>query len=66
MDATFVEVPKQRNHREENQTIKAGQVPEEWQKPENKHKLAQKDTDARWARKNNLLMRPRKAQTARG
>ena len=53
VDATFVEVPKQRNHREENKAIKAGQVPEEWQKPENKHKLAQKDTDARWARKNN-------------
>ena len=53
VDATFVEVPKQRNHREENQAIKAGQVPEEWQKAENKHKLAQKDTDARWARKNN-------------
>ena len=53
VDATFVEAPKQRNHRDENQTIKAGQVPEEWQKPENKHKLAQKDTDARWAKKNN-------------
>ena len=53
VDATFVEVPKQRNHREENQAIKAGQVPEEWQKPENRHKLAQKDTDARWTKKNN-------------
>lgn len=53
VDATFVEVPKQRNHREENQAIKEGKVPEEWQKPENKHKLSQKDTDARWARKNN-------------
>ncbi|MBR1559721.1 MAG: IS5 family transposase [Clostridia bacterium] len=53
VDATFVEVPKQRNHREENEAIKAGKVPEDWQKPENKHKLAQKDTDARWARKNN-------------
>ena len=53
VDATFVEAPKQRNHREENQAIKAGQVPEEWQKPENRHKLAQKDTDARWTKKNN-------------
>jgi hypothetical protein len=26
-------------------------VPEEWQTPENAHKLAQKDTDARWAKK---------------
>ena len=53
VDATFVEAPKQRNSREENQTIKAGQTPEEWLDPENKHKLAQKDTDARWAKKNN-------------
>lgn len=53
VDATFVEVPKQRNHREETEMIKAGQVPEEWQKPENKHKLKQKDTDARWAKKNS-------------
>ena len=53
VDATFVEAPKQRNHREENQAIKEGRVPEEWQKPENQHKLAQKDTDARWAKKNN-------------
>lgn len=53
VDATFVEAPKQHNRREENQAIKDGQVPEEWQKPENKHKLAQKDTDARWAKKNN-------------
>ena len=53
VDATFVEAPKQRNSREENQTIKEGQTPEEWLDPENKHKLAQKDTDARWAKKNN-------------
>ena len=53
VDATFVETPKQRNNKEENETIKAGQVPEEWKKPENEHKLSQKDTDARWAKKNN-------------
>ena len=53
VDATFVEAPRQRNHREENQAIKDGKVPEEWQKQENKHKLSQKDTDARWAKKNN-------------
>ena len=53
VDATFVEVPKQRNHREENQSIKEGKVPEKWQEPENKHKLSQKDTDARWAKKNH-------------
>jgi IS5 family transposase len=53
VDATFVGTPKQRNNKEENETIKAGQVPEEWKKPENEHKLSQKDTDARWAKKNN-------------
>jgi hypothetical protein len=29
VDASFVEVPRQRNSREENQTIKAGKIPEE-------------------------------------
>ena len=53
VDATFVEAPRQRNHRDENQAIKDGRIPKEWQKPENRHKLSQKDTDARWARKNN-------------
>lgn len=53
VDATFVEAPKQRNHRGENQAIKDGKIPEEWQAPESRHKLSQKDTDARWARKNN-------------
>ncbi|MEM9486685.1 MAG: IS5 family transposase [Cyanobacteria bacterium P01_F01_bin.116] len=50
VDATLVPVPKQRNSRKENATIKAGKVPEDWQdKP---HKLSQKDVDARWAKKN--------------
>lgn len=50
VDATFVTVPVQRNNREENALIKAGAVPIEWGK--NPHKLAQKDTDARWTKKN--------------
>ena len=53
VDATFVEVPRQRNTREENKTIKEGNIPEEWLSKENSHKLAQKDTDARWTKKNN-------------
>lgn len=53
IDATFIEVPRQRNSREENATIKAGNVPAEWEKEENAHKRAQKDTDARWTKKNN-------------
>jgi len=53
VDATFVDVPKQRNSREENAKIKSGEIPEEWQTPENVNKLEQKDTDARWTKKGN-------------
>jgi transposase, IS5 family len=54
VDATFVDAPRQRNTRDENKTIKAGEIPEEWmnETPEAKHKLVQKDTDARWVVKN--------------
>ena len=54
VDATFVEAPRQRNTREENKAIKEGKVPADWQKDEAKakHKLSQKDTDARWTVKN--------------
>jgi hypothetical protein len=31
IDATFVEVPKQRNTREENALIKADHIPEAWE-----------------------------------
>jgi IS5 family transposase len=50
IDASFVEVPRQRNTREENKQIKEGKVPEEWK--ENPAKESQKDTDARWTKKN--------------
>jgi len=55
VDASFVDVPRQRNSRDENKTIKEGNVPDEWQEntPKAKHKLSQKDTDARWTKKNN-------------
>ena len=49
VDATFVDAPRQRNSREENKKIKDGETPEEWN--ENPHKMAQKDTDARWTKK---------------
>jgi IS5 family transposase len=52
IDATFVDVPKQRNSKDENNTIKEGKVPEEWEEKKNKNKKSQKDTDARWAVKN--------------
>jgi len=51
VDASFVDVPRQRNTREENKTIKENDWPEEWE--ENPHKMSQKDIDARWAKKNN-------------
>ena len=51
VDATIVEVPVQRNSREENKVIKHGEVPKDWQEPGNKAKFRQKDTDARWTRK---------------
>jgi IS5 family transposase len=52
VDATFVDVPRQRNTKEENRLIKEGKTPEEWEKEENRHKKAQKDVHARWATKN--------------
>jgi IS5 family transposase len=52
VDASFVEVPKQRNSREDNAQIKKGETPSSWKNQENK--LEQKDTDARWTKKNNV------------
>jgi IS5 family transposase len=49
IDATVVAVPKQRNDRDENRGIKAGDLPEAWNAQPNK--LAQKDCDARWTKK---------------
>jgi IS5 family transposase len=51
IDATFVEVPRQRNSREENAGIKAGEPPEAWKQQLAKRR--QKDVDARWTKKNN-------------
>jgi IS5 family transposase len=50
IDASFVEVPCQRNKKEENEQIKAGEGATLWEdKP---FKKRQKDTDARWTKKN--------------
>lgn len=48
VDASIVRVPIQRNSRDENQLIKEGKQPEGW----SENKQRQKDTDARWTRKN--------------
>jgi IS5 family transposase len=49
IDASFVEVPRQRNKKEENAKIKAGEGSDLWNdKPKKKR---QKDIDARWTEK---------------
>jgi transposase, IS5 family len=48
VDASIVEVPVQRNSRDENKELKEGIIPEDW----NENKLRQKDTDAQWVTHN--------------
>ena len=50
VDASFVNVPRNRNTREENDTIKQGNIPETFEG--NPAKLSQKDCEARWTTKN--------------
>ena len=50
VDASFIDVPKQRNNREENEKIKKGNGDELWK--DDKNKCCQKDMDARWTKKN--------------
>jgi len=52
VDASFVEVPRQRNTRDENEQVKRGETPEAWKQQPNK--LRQKDVDARWTQKNKM------------
>jgi IS5 family transposase len=49
VDATIVPVPKNRNSREENEAIKAGEMPQGWDSQPAKRR--QKDRDARWTKK---------------
>ena len=48
IDASIVEVPIQRNSRDENKQLKEGEVPEGW----SENKLRQKDVDAQWVTHN--------------
>lgn len=50
IDASFTVAPRQRNTRDENTKIKAGEGDELWN--DNPHKKRQKDIDARWTEKN--------------
>ncbi len=49
VDASIVPVPKQRNTREENEAIKNGEMPADWEQKPAKNR--QKDKDARWTKK---------------
>ena len=49
IDASIVPAPRQRNTRDENAAIKAGETPEGWD--DNPAMSRQKDTDARWTKK---------------
>ncbi|MBK8091456.1 MAG: transposase [Verrucomicrobiaceae bacterium] len=51
VDASFTEAPRQRNSREANQRIRQGERPEEFD--ENPAVGRQKDSEARWTKKNN-------------
>lgn len=52
VDASFIEVPKQRNSRDDNKQVKAGGTPESFK--EKPARLSQKDLDARWTKKNGI------------
>lgn len=49
IDATIVPAPRQRNTRDDNATVKAGETPPEWEAHPAKNR--QKDKDARWTKK---------------
>jgi IS5 family transposase len=51
IDASFTEAPRQRNDRGQNQRIKQGERPEEFDT--NPAVGRQKDSEARWTKKNN-------------
>jgi IS5 family transposase len=52
VDASFVEVPRQRNTREENERIKNNESPDGWE--EKPRMLSQKDLEATWTKKNGV------------
>jgi len=52
IDASIIQVPKQRNTQEENSGIKEGEPPKEWL--DNPNKLSQKDLEAQWVQKKGV------------
>ena len=53
IDASFVEAPRQRNTKDENDQIKKGEIPSDW----SEKKQAHKDIDARWTTKNYVSVK---------
>ena len=53
VDASFIEAPRRKNTKEQRETLKNGEIPEEWDDPAHPQKLAQRDTDATWTKKGN-------------
>jgi len=51
VDASIVAAPRQRNTRQENDALKRGQTPIDWDASEQAAKRRQKDTEARWVKK---------------
>ena len=52
VDASFVEVPRQRNNRQENKEIKENRTPERFK--QNPNVESHKDIDARWTKKDGV------------
>lgn len=53
VDASFIEAPKRKNTKEQRETLKTGEVPEEWIDEKHPQKIMQRDIDATWTKKGN-------------
>ena len=53
VDASFVEAPRRKNTKEQRESLKRDEIPEEWSDADHPQKLMQRDTDATWTKKGN-------------
>lgn len=53
VDASFMEAPKRKNTKEQRESLKQGETPQEWADSNHPQKLMQRDTDATWTKKGN-------------
>jgi len=65
IDATFVEAPRQRNTREENAKIKAGELPDGWDDPEQAARTGRKTPMLAGPRRTTRLLRLQKPPQCR-